>query len=180
MRDGFCALRARGDTRNREDSRLFIQGETLRWHCAARREIAERSEEAPEAAAAQPSRNGGNGKPQRGASGDARGAEKGAQPHNRPRLAARRAGGPNNKQRKTPVPAGRQKSRRNGQALPLSISAYRAIPRRAGASSPAQAYPRRQAHPHHPVSVDFAVADAVTSIKWRKPGFFLFLQSFAS
>ena len=34
--------------------------------------------------------------------GAARGAEKGAQPHNRPRLAARRAGGQNNKQRKSP------------------------------------------------------------------------------
>ena len=38
--------------------------------------------------------------------GDARGAEKGAQPHNRPRLAARREGGPSNRKRKAPVPAG--------------------------------------------------------------------------
>ena len=51
-----------GDTRNREDNRFFIQGETLRWHCAARREIAERSEEAPEATAAQPSWNVGSWK----------------------------------------------------------------------------------------------------------------------
>ena len=44
---------------------------------------------------------------QRGASGgDARGAEKGAQPHNRPRLAARRAGGQNNRKEKATVSAG--------------------------------------------------------------------------
>ena len=39
-----------------------IQGEIARWHCAARREIAERSEEAPAAEAAQPSRNYGEWK----------------------------------------------------------------------------------------------------------------------
>ena len=33
--------------------RSLVQRETARWHCATRREIAERSEEAPEAAAAQ-------------------------------------------------------------------------------------------------------------------------------
>ena len=33
--------------------RAYIQGESVRWHCAARREIAERSEEAPAAIAAQ-------------------------------------------------------------------------------------------------------------------------------
>ena len=70
--------------------------EGVRWHCAARREIAERSEEAPGAEAAQPSRNDGNWKAQAGCfGGDARGAEKGAQPHNRPRLAPRREGVPN-------------------------------------------------------------------------------------
>ncbi|SCM72646.1 hypothetical protein KL86DES1_20752 [uncultured Desulfovibrio sp.] len=37
----------------------LTQGEITRWHCAARREIAERSEEAPGAEAAQPSQNGG-------------------------------------------------------------------------------------------------------------------------
>ena len=35
---------------------------TRRWHCAARREIAERSEETPEAKAAQPSHNDGRWK----------------------------------------------------------------------------------------------------------------------
>ena len=38
----------------------LIQGEGARWHCAARREITERSEEAPAAEAAQPSCNEGN------------------------------------------------------------------------------------------------------------------------
>ena len=38
----------------------FSQRKSAQWHCAARREIAERSEEAPEAKAAQPSRNDGN------------------------------------------------------------------------------------------------------------------------
>ncbi|VZH33722.1 protein of unknown function [Desulfovibrio sp. 86] len=37
----------------------LIQREPARWHCAARREITERSEEAPGAEAAQPSQNGG-------------------------------------------------------------------------------------------------------------------------
>ena len=41
--------------------------------------------------------------------GDARGAEKGAKPHNRPRLAARRAGGPNKIEEKAFVPAGQHK-----------------------------------------------------------------------
>ena len=41
---------------------LLIQREPVRWHCAARREIAERSEEAPAAKAAQPSRNAGRWK----------------------------------------------------------------------------------------------------------------------
>ena len=69
--------------------------EGVRWHCAARREIAERSEEAPGAEAAQPSRNVGCWKAPAGCfGGDARGAEKGAQPHNRPRLAPA-GGGPN-------------------------------------------------------------------------------------
>jgi len=84
-----------------------IQRESARWHCAARREITERSEEAPGAEAAQPSQNVGCWKTPAGCfGGDARGAEKGAQPHNRPRLAARRAGGPNNRKRKASVPAG--------------------------------------------------------------------------
>ncbi|SCM72984.1 hypothetical protein KL86DES1_20960 [uncultured Desulfovibrio sp.] len=41
---------------------LLTQGEITRWHCVARREIAERSEEAPGAEAAQPSPGVGNGK----------------------------------------------------------------------------------------------------------------------
>ena len=85
---------------------LLIQRETESWHCAARREIAERSEEAPGAKAAQPSRNAGRWKTPGGCfGGDARGAEKGAQPHNRPRLAPA-GGGPNSIKRKAPVPAG--------------------------------------------------------------------------
>ena len=40
-----------------------IQCEGAQWHCAARREIAERSEEAPEAEAAQPSRMMEYGRP---------------------------------------------------------------------------------------------------------------------
>ena len=77
--------------------RPFIQRYTTCWHCTARREIAERSEEAPGAEAAQPSRNVGCWKAPAGCfGGDARGAEKGAQPHNRPRLAPA-GGGPNNK-----------------------------------------------------------------------------------
>ena len=80
-----------------EALRSLIQREGARWHCAARREIAERSEEAPEAKAAQPSWNVGSWKTPGGCfGGDARGAEKGAQPHNRPRLAPA-GGGPNNK-----------------------------------------------------------------------------------
>ena len=87
-------------------SRPLTQGEGARWHCAARREIAERSEEAPEAKAAQPSCNVGSWKTPTGCfGGDARGAEKGAQPHNRPRLAPA-GGGPNNIKQKASVPAG--------------------------------------------------------------------------
>ena len=47
-------------------SQFFIQGEIVCWHCAARREIAERSEAAPEAEAAQPSLNGERWKALRG------------------------------------------------------------------------------------------------------------------
>ena len=46
-------------TINQTSSPAHIQREGVRWHCAARREIAERSEEAPGAEAAQPSVNGG-------------------------------------------------------------------------------------------------------------------------
>ena len=56
-----------------------MQRKSVRWHCAARREITERSEEAPGAYAAQPSPNCGNWKTPGGCfGGDARGAEKGA------------------------------------------------------------------------------------------------------
>ena len=89
--------------------RPFIQRYTARWHCAARREIAERSEEAPEAEAAQPSRNGGIWKALKGqpvgvemydkpsgvVRGECRGGLGGAAAPNRPPSAARRAGGPN-------------------------------------------------------------------------------------
>ncbi len=49
--------------------------------------------------------------------GDARGAEKGAKPHNRPRLAARRAGGPNKIEEKAFVPAGQHKPIAKTKAL---------------------------------------------------------------
>ena len=90
-------------------SLIFDQIQSLRWHYAARREIAERSEEAPGAEAALPSVNGGiwkapegqpvgvgiYDKPQRGRPGGVqRGPRRGAAP-NRPPSAARRAGGPN-------------------------------------------------------------------------------------
>ena len=90
----------------RRPPRSLIQREAPRWHCAARREITERSEEAPEAKAAQPSPTCGNWKTPAGCfGGDARGAEKGAQPHNRPRLAHAGGGQAKNK-RKTPCPQG--------------------------------------------------------------------------
>ena len=86
-----------------------MQREGVRWHCAARREIAERSEEAPAAEAAQPSRNVGSWKALEGQSvgveicdkpsgvvrGECRGGLGGAAAPNRPPSAARRAGGPN-------------------------------------------------------------------------------------
>ena len=86
-----------------------MQREGVRWHCAARREIAERSEEAPAAEAAQPSRNDGVWKAPKGKSvgveigdkpsgvvrGECRGGLGGAAAPNRPPSAARRAGGPN-------------------------------------------------------------------------------------
>ena len=105
--------------------RPFIQRYTTCWHCAARREIAERSEEAPGAKAAQPSQNVGNGKAQAGCfGGDARGAEKGAQPHNRPRL-AHAGGGPNNNNKKPPCPQGTKipSQRTSPVSLPLPPAA---------------------------------------------------------
>ena len=86
-----------------------MQREGVRWHCAARREIAERSEEAPGAEAAQPSRNAGVWKAPKGqpvgvgiydkpsgvVRGECRGGLGGAAAPNRPPSAARRAGGPN-------------------------------------------------------------------------------------
>ena len=72
LKVAFCALRARelslffnfgrlrGGRHFRrflqppDSSRPLIQRGGVYWHCAARREIAERSEEAPEAEAAQP------------------------------------------------------------------------------------------------------------------------------
>ena len=58
--------------------RFSMQRMVARWHCAARREIAERSEEAPGAEAAQPSWNYGNGKALAGCfGGDARGGREG-------------------------------------------------------------------------------------------------------
>ena len=55
--------------------------------------------------------------------GDARGAAKGAQPHNRPHLAARRAGVPNSARRRNPVPAGQNKL----EKLLPAISKLRAV-----------------------------------------------------
>jgi len=98
--------------------RPFIQREGVQWHCVARREIAERSEEAPAAIAAQPSRNVGSWKTQAGCfGGDARGAEKGAQPHNRPRLAPA-GGGQTTEKEKPPCPQGTETtSQRTNPAL---------------------------------------------------------------
>ena len=63
------------------------QGNTHRWHCAARREIAERSEEAPEAIAAQPSPICGGWKAQGGKRGECRGGlARGRSPLHRPLL----------------------------------------------------------------------------------------------
>ena len=90
------------------------------WHCAARREIVERSEEAPEAEAAQPSENAGIWKTLKGYSvgvgiydkpsgvvrGECRGGLGGAAAPNRP-PSAPAGGGPSNRKRKAPVPAGR-------------------------------------------------------------------------
>ena len=117
LNGGFCVLRADAPNLSfsakplaaatRHLRRSLTQRMSARWHCAARREIAERSEEAPAAEAAQPSRSVGSWKTPAGCfGGDARGAEKGAQPHNRPRLAARRAGGQNNRKEKATVSAG--------------------------------------------------------------------------
>jgi len=103
---GRCHKESKATCRHEVLLRLSIQRMVARWHCAARREIAERSEEAPGAEAAQPSRNVGKGKAPAGCfGGDARGAEKGAQPHNRPRLALA-GGGPNEINEKPPCPQG--------------------------------------------------------------------------
>ena len=108
-------------------SRPLTQGEGARWHCAARREIAERSEEAPEAKAAQPSCNVGSWKTPAGCfGGDARGAEKGAQPHNRPRLAARRAGGQNQRKEKSPCPQGTNNNSQRTDPVSMPLAARRA------------------------------------------------------
>ena len=69
----MCASPATRRQINQTPPRPHIQRESVRWHCAARREITERSEEAPAAKAAQPSRNDGSGKSQRGASGGMQG-----------------------------------------------------------------------------------------------------------
>ena len=96
------------------------QNPPVRWHCAARREITERSEEAPAAEAAQPSRDVGSWKALEGQSvgveicdkpsgvvrGECRGGLGGAAAPNRPPSAARRAGGPNKNNGKALVPAG--------------------------------------------------------------------------
>ncbi|OXS28947.1 MAG: hypothetical protein BCS36_09425 [Desulfovibrio sp. MES5] len=60
---------------------MTSQSKAHRWHCAARREIAERSEEAPVAEAAQPSRDYGMRKAQRGRPGGVqRGPRRGGSP----------------------------------------------------------------------------------------------------
>jgi len=101
-------------------SDMTSQSEAHGWHCAARREIAERSEEAPAAGAAQPSRNYGEwkalggqpvgvevcDKPSGVVRGECRGGLGGAAAPNRPPSAARRAGGPNLINEKPPCPQG--------------------------------------------------------------------------
>ena len=97
----------------------FSQRGGARWHCAARREIAERSEEAPEAEAAQPSENAGIWKTLKGYSvgvgiydkpsgvvrGECRGGLGGAAAPNRP-PSAPAGGGPNYIKEKPPCPQG--------------------------------------------------------------------------
>jgi len=122
----FCALRARGlfflccfgRLRGVRHFRRFLQPpdascplierKSARWHCAARREITERSEEAPGAIAAQPSWNGGiwkalegwpvgvevYDKPSGVVRGECRGGLGGAAAPNRP-PSAPAGGGPN-------------------------------------------------------------------------------------
>ena len=100
-----------------------IQRESILWHCAARREIAERSEEAPEAEAAQPSENAGiwkaltghavgvgiYDKPSGVVRGECRGGLGGAAAPNRPPSAARREGGQNSAKREAATQGGPNK-----------------------------------------------------------------------
>ena len=125
------------------------------WHCAARREITERSEEAPGAKAAQPSWTDGKRKALRGrpvgvgmddklsgvVRGECRGGLGGAAAPNRPPSAARRAGGPNNIKRKTSVPAGhRSLLSKDKPCFTFFKSARRAYPKH---------FPRRRRPKQH-------------------------------
>ena len=103
------SLRATGCLRYPDAPEFFMQGENGGWHCAARREITERSEEAPAAKDAQPSKGDGRGKARRVLRGECRGGLGGAQPLTGPlcRPPRRR---PKQHQRKTSAPAGRQHS----------------------------------------------------------------------
>ena len=116
---------------------MTSQSEIHGWHCAARREIAERSEEAPAAGAAQPSENGGIWKAPKGqpvgvevydklsgvVRGECRGGLGGAAAPNRPPSAARRAGGPSNRKREPPCPQGTQPSSQRTSPALLSLEA---------------------------------------------------------
>ena len=64
--------------------------------------------------------------------GDARGAAQGAKPHNRPRLAARRAGVPNFARGRNAVPEGQKKSKNNPTTVKRNACRIGRTPRRAG------------------------------------------------
>ena len=84
LRRGFAlrkfSLRATGCLLYPDAPEFFMQGENGGWRCAARREITERSEEAPAAKDAQPSKGDGRGKARRVLRGECRGGLGGAQP----------------------------------------------------------------------------------------------------
>ena len=77
---GKFSLRATGCLLYPDAPEFFMQGENGGWRCAARREITERSEEAPAAKDAQPSKGDGRGKARRVLRGECRGGLGGAQP----------------------------------------------------------------------------------------------------
>ena len=89
-------------------------------------ERAQRGKEAPAARAACPRSTRDADNPLRGCfGGDARGAAKGAQPHNRPHLAARRTGVPSSPEGEIPYPKG-SKAERCSPARQVKLPAAQA------------------------------------------------------